>query len=101
MRKYTEVEQHIEVKKQSLCSELHCDVCEKEIKLSNQTSFYRVVSYHYDWGNDSEDSREAFDICSKECLSKHSTDYIRDMHGTENYDIERVSVIDVITYKED
>lgn len=58
-----------------------CDICGRQIYKrslvdseelpSNHFSvpFYDVTSGHADWGNDSGDSVEDYDICSPECLS--------------------------------
>jgi hypothetical protein len=43
-----------------------CDVCEKQIERGS--FFFRVLTGHRDWGNDSCESQKWFDICSQECL---------------------------------
>ena len=43
-----------------------CDICEKPIERGSH--FFHVLTGHNDWGNDSCESREWFDICSQECL---------------------------------
>lgn len=58
-----------------------CDICGRQIykrslvdseEVPNNhfsVPFYDVTSGHADWGNDSGDSVEDYDICSPECLS--------------------------------
>lgn len=43
-----------------------CDICEKPIEQGS--FFFHVLTGHRDWGNDSCDSEEYFEICSQECL---------------------------------
>lgn len=43
-----------------------CDICGKEINLGDW--FYSVMTGHNDWGNDSCDSIQSFDVCSDGCL---------------------------------
>lgn len=59
-----------------------CDICGRQIyKRSLKASeelpenhfsipFYKASTWHGDWGNDSSDSFESYDICSAECLSE-------------------------------
>lgn len=69
---------------------IECDICGKRINTSDEDSrrYFRVMSGHSDWGNDSCDSIEYRDVCP-ECLLKlvkeymlcddhvwHSTNYI-------------------------
>lgn len=45
-----------------------CDICKKEIK--ENSVYIRVNTGHREWGNDSIDSIQWYDICSTECLDK-------------------------------
>jgi predicted nucleic acid-binding Zn ribbon protein len=49
-----------------VCTELKCDICGKDIPWHEK--FYHASMGHTDWGNDSVDSIEDFDLCSDECL---------------------------------
>lgn len=55
----------------------YCDVCGAEIKGPH----WSIFTGHNDWGNDSSDSHEYYDACSRECLNKLIDDYI---NGTED-----------------
>ena len=43
-----------------------CDICDKEIK----KGYWGICRHHDDWGNDSVDSYEYWDVCSQECAKK-------------------------------
>lgn len=60
-----------------------CDICGKEFnyepwyngqKIAN---YYRIVTGHHDWGNDSCESTESRDACCDECLSRFIQDWLR------------------------
>lgn len=62
-----------------------CDCCEKVIaeRTKESTSsvaaeYFEVVTGHYDWGNDSCESRERKDYCSVECLQKAFDKYYKE-----------------------
>lgn len=60
-----------------------CDFCGKEFtyyKLCGNevANYYHITTGHHDWGNDSCESRQEFDACSDECLSRASSDWIKD-----------------------
>ena len=66
-----------------------CDICGNEIKGG---SYWNVATHHNDWGNDSCDSYEQFDICSKECLRKEFEEYLEDSDNEDNtmcFEVER------------
>lgn len=55
-----------------------CDICKAVIyekKYDTESSagdpiqYYRVTTGHHDWGNDSVDSIDTYDICSPECMA--------------------------------
>ena len=65
-----------------------CDVCGKVIFPVEQkkscfsfcgasTEFYLITTGHNDWGNDSCDSIEYKDACSKECAQKIIDEYFK------------------------
>lgn len=71
-----------------------CDVCDKLIlkKNENKTTYcigkhWRLTTGHNDWGNDSCDSVEVYDICSAECLEKQLQKYVQ-REGTAYFDVE-------------
>lgn len=69
MRKQKFVDRIIKDKK---VVSIKCDVCGKEIV----GKFWVLTTSHGDWGNDSVESIEHFDVCSPECLGNALNDYI-------------------------
>lgn len=77
-----------------------CDICGKIICDSRYSrhsikiqDHYRLMTGHHDWGNDSCESIETFDICSKECLQKKFDEYIQESSGdtnTEYFEVDHV-----------
>ena len=53
-----------------------CDVCGKVI----QDTYWRLATHHDDWGNDSCDSYESYDICSHHCASIKLDEYFNQCH---------------------
>lgn len=59
-----------------------CDVCGKDIPptpksfAGEYTPYYKIITHHNDWGNDSIDSYEYKDACSPECALKICQEYI-------------------------
>jgi len=53
----------------------YCDVCKKEITAE---SYWELTTHHNDWGNDSIESYESFDVCSKDCMRKKFEEYLED-----------------------
>ncbi len=64
-----------------------CDVCGKNIK----GDFWNVITSHNDWGNDSCDSVERFDVCSRECIDKKIDEYMQNCkHSyTQEFQLEQ------------
>lgn len=50
----------------------YCDLCEKEIT----GPYWYMMTGHNDWGNDSCESVETYDICSETCLRKALEKYV-------------------------
>ena len=67
-----------------------CDCCKKVIfdrdnidqfihdRLLNSIKYYVVNTGHDDWGRDSGDSFEEFDLCSDECLRKKLDEFLKE-----------------------
>ena len=93
VKKHYEVMTH-EVTENVLVGEtMYCDVCKKEIEKGN--GYWEVVTGHHDWGNDSCESVESFDVCSDVCLMMKFGEYIDrsggDKYNTEYIEVERTS----------
>lgn len=65
---------------------IRCDRCGDNIKESEV--YYNVVTHHNDWGNDSIDSYEDFDLCS-DCYLPFTENYFKKATGTEEINISR------------
>lgn len=70
---------------------IKCDICGKIICDSRYEKMFGKIQDHYllttghhDWGNDSCESIETFDICSKECLRKKFEAYVEESSGGQN-----------------
>ena len=61
--------------------QIKCDVCGKTIKPGQ--SFWDLSTSHSDWGNDSIDSHQEFDLCSEECVQKKLKDYFKDCERSD------------------
>lgn len=76
----TEIKKTI-VKRECVISK-KCDVCGKDIPPLPRTfpqiytPYYRITTYHNDWGNDSCESYDYQDACSPECALKICEQYI-------------------------
>jgi len=46
-----------------------CDVCAQRIIVDMPSSWYSFDHSHNDWGNDSFESTESFQVCSIRCFS--------------------------------
>ena len=72
----------IEIKEKVV--EIKCDVCGSIIETEEEYNsdkrkggyFYRVNTRHRDWGNDSIDSSEWYDLCSDECMKSFFDKYL-------------------------
>ena len=86
MRKCNYVEKTIKVEN---VKNIKCDVCDKEI----DGKFWVLTTSHGDWGNDSVDSIEHFDICSTKCIHKALTAYIErcEYSYTQRFELEQDS----------
>lgn len=87
--------------KRAIGKQIYCDACEKLIfdtqdidtyhdPHRHPTQYWEVTTGHYDWGNDSCDSVETRQYCSKECLTKAFDQYLKrteDMINSEYFEI--------------
>ena len=72
-----------------------CDVCERELRFPDVRThscvpfikYFEVVTSHQDWGNDSCESVEHYDIC-QDCIAEFTADYLADCSDTASIDIE-------------
>ena len=70
---------------------IKCDICGTIIPTSqlgkDAPKYYEVTTGHYDWGNDSCESRIERDICP-DCIVSFVSDYLKKATGSEYIDIE-------------
>lgn len=91
--KYLGKEETIEVKTKSVrkIEYVRCDRCGKKILpksfRSKENGYVHIHTWHNDWGNDSIESHERHDYC-KECAKSFIAEYINDMDGTEELELE-------------
>ena len=92
------------VRKVHIMDDIYCDICKKRIGKLNgknykqeqlfEQHYFRVVTGHHDWGNDSCDSLQAFDLCSEICLCDYfDNQYLNDCKNsnTQYLNIEQVN----------
>lgn len=89
--KLSDKSEEVIYKTRRLVEGVECDICKKYIPAQNWkapvSKYFRVTTGHNDWGNDSIDSIEHYDICP-DCINKFMTDYIFNAKGTEYMEIE-------------
>ena len=70
----------------------YCDVCNGVIDDNN--GYWELTTGHHDWGNDSGDSIENFDICSETCLREKFDEYVRESMknnwNTMYFEVEKI-----------
>ena len=79
------VEQKVEVGK-----DIICDVCKSKIT----RSYWHLLTQHSDWGRDSIDSLESFDLCSHKCLNEKFLEYLKKSTNecnSEEFNVEHIS----------
>ena len=73
---------------------MYCDICNKVIQ--DKEAYWEVTTGHHDWGNDSMDSIECFDVCSGTCLMHKFSEYIKksgkNKWNTMYFDVRRETV---------
>lgn len=60
---------------------IKCDVCGREIITCDdigRRKYWELITCHNDWGNDSADSIEHFDLCSENCVRAKLETYFAD-----------------------
>ena len=86
----SEVVEEVYKKKRKLTG-IRCDVCDNIIHAgkycTDENEYYRVMTGHHDWGNDSCESIEHLDICPR-CIDKFVTDYLKN----EDYDSAYIDI---------
>ena len=92
IKKEYEVKTHTVTERVCVKETMHCDVCNGII--DDKGGYWEVTTGHHDWGNDSMDSIENFDVCSEVCLREIFDKYIRDSAAnnwnTKYFDVEKV-----------
>jgi hypothetical protein len=49
--------------------------------------YWTLTTGHHDWGYDSVDSIEIFDLCSRDCIQKKLDEYLKDCSGTDYFEL--------------
>ena len=70
-------------------TEIICDICCKHI--GYRKGYWKVHTWHDDWGNDSIESHEHFDVCSTECLIDKFKEYC-DESSSSAYNTMQIEV---------
>lgn len=89
VKKEYETKTHTVTEKVLVKETRYCDVCKKEIATN---SFWKLTTHHNDWGNDSIESYEYFDVCSADCLREKFDEYVKNSDNDWNtmcFDVER------------
>lgn len=77
------------MKKVKVDEKIYCDICGNEI--NKKDGYYALMTGHNDWGNDSCDSIEHYELCSKECLTEKFNMYLERSKGkinTEYFEVD-------------
>ncbi len=82
----TETKIITEPRKISCVVGVKCDMCGDIIQKGKV--YYHIITHHNDWGNDSIDSYEDFDLCS-DCYLPFTENYFEKATGTEEINISR------------
>lgn len=91
IKKEYEVKTHTVTEKVCVKETMYCDVCNRVI--DNDADYWELTTGHHDWGRDSIDSIENFDICSEACLREKFDEYVRESssswYNTMYFNVER------------
>lgn len=71
-----EIKTHTVTERVCVKETMHCDVC--NCIIDDDVAYWELTTGHHDWGNDSCDSIEHFDVCSETCLRKKFDEYVRE-----------------------
>lgn len=85
MKKLSETIEEVVVRKRSKIESIECDVCKRLIKPTNR--YFDVVTGHHDWGEESGESREYFDICPN-CIAVFVLKYTQECSETGYLEME-------------
>ena len=91
-----EVAEEVYKKKRKVVG-ISCDKCDVVVPVYNyrepdKSMYYRVMTGHHDWGNDSCDSIDHLDICPK-CINEFTTEYLNNIEYRTSYiEIQREHV---------
>lgn len=84
------------IMEKNLVTGITCDECKQKIRASQD--YFEVNTYHDNWGRDSIDSHEHFDICDRECLIIHMEYYYKQNTGSGyHYKVESEKASETIT----
>ena len=93
IKKEYEVKTHTVTERVCVKETMHCDVCGGIIDANG--AYWELTTGHCDWGHDSVDSIENFDICSEACLREKFYEYARESSASEwntmYFEVEKVS----------
>lgn len=91
IKEHYEVMTHEVTEKVLVGKTLYCDVCKKEI--AKRKGYWELTTGHNDWGNDSCESIEHFDVCSQMCLMHKFAEYLdesdKNDNNTKYFEVER------------
>ena len=92
VKKHYEVITHIVTEEVYVGETTYCDICKKEINTNK--GYWKLATGHLDWGNDSCESIEHFDVCSEACLMHEFSEYLVDSgsnnRNTMYFEVNRV-----------
>ena len=73
------------IKEEEVVVDVVCDVCNKNLTETlynfNKKGYLEIITSHRDWGNDSGDSLEFFQVCD-DCLEKFIIQKIKESSKT-------------------
>ena len=91
MKKLSKEAEQVVVRTRRRVVGVECDICKRLIAPAgyreDSSRYFEVTTGHHDWGNDSCESIEHFDICPN-CVGDFVTKYVRESKGTEYLEME-------------
>lgn len=77
-------------KTKRIAEKVTCDVCGKIIadKKNRWAGYWTLTTGHNDWGNDSCESYEDFDLCSKDCVQEKLNEYFDNCKHSNTQEFE-------------